>query len=184
MRATALIVGALLLLHGVRATAELPVAGEYQVKAAFLYNFGRFVEWPPEAFAQPTAPLRVCVVGSDPFGADLDEVIQGKTIGEHKLLVLRLARAEQATQCHIAFLGGAESADLDRSLAALRSSSALTVGESADFLQAGGMILFTIRDNKVHFSVNLNAASEAGIKISSKLLKLADFVVGQPGARR
>jgi hypothetical protein len=159
-----------------------PVAGEYEVKAAFLYNFARFVEWPSAALPAATTPLTLCVLGDDPFGADLDRAVDGKDVNGHPLVVKRLKEFEDAVHCHIVFIATSDRTRLLRSLDGLRHASVLTVGETDDFLQLGGIINFDIRDNRVRFGINVAAATRAGIKISSKLLRLAESVVGQPGS--
>lgn len=163
------------------ATPDPPVAGEYEVKAAFLYNFTRFVEWPPEAF-DGGSPLAICVLGQDPFGSDLDRAVEGRTVNGRPLIVKRLRLGEGAAHCHILFIGTTEPGYLKHTIDGVQKSSVLTVGDDPEFLRAGGIIGFVMRENKVHFTINLPAATRAGIKISSKLLKLADFVIGEPGA--
>jgi hypothetical protein len=180
---TAVLLWAIAAPHGAIASGP----SEYEVKAAFLYNFAHFVEWPLDAFANPTDPLRLCVLGNDPFGPDLDRVVEDKTVNDHPLVVERIQRVDDAQGCHIAFVTASEPFGLTDMLAALERSNVLTVGEASEFLEHGGMIAFRIRDNKVRFAVNVEAAAQARIKISSKLLKLADLVVGQPkdtGARQ
>ena len=166
------------------AWAEAPSASEYEVKAAFLYNFAKFVEWPPTAFADQSSALVIGVLGDDPFGVDLDRAVEDKTVNGRALVVRRFKRLEEVTTCHILFVSASESGRLAHVLELLRTSSVLTVDEDDQFVHLGGIINFTIRDNKVHFVINAEAAQQAGLKISSKLLKVADTVLGQPGARR
>jgi hypothetical protein len=144
---------------------------EYEVKAAFLYNFGKFVEWPAPA----SGPIRLCIVGDDPFGNNLDETVRGKTISGQPIEIKRLNREDNPRGCQIAFISAAERrprAVLDL----LQGASTLTVGESPNFAKQGGMINFVLEDNKVHFEINVDAAEQAHLKISSKLLSLAKIV--------
>ena len=159
---------------GARAQTELP--GEYEVKAAFLYNFAKFVEWPAETYSSPTAPIRLCVLGEDPFGRILDHVVQGKSINGRTLTILRSRQVRELRACHILFIGASEQNRLPGIFAALQGSSALSVGDTEQFAQSGGAIQFTLQDNRVRFTINLAASERARLKISSKLLSLARVV--------
>lgn len=156
------------------AQANLP--NEYQVKAAFLYNFAKFVEWPPEAFQSEKAPVTFCVFGHDPFGSALDEVIRGKTINSRELLVRRTNELPDLKACHLVFVSGRENQRQSEIINSLKGSSALVVGESEDFAERGGGIQFFLEENKIRFSVNVDAVQRAGLKVSSKLLSLARIV--------
>src|SRR4051812_3761086 len=117
---------ALALLGCAQAWAE-PTPTEYQVKAAYLFNFGQFVDWPAQSFSSPTAPFVICVVGSDPFGTMLDDVTRGEVLGGHPLLVRRFARHADTTDCQILFIGRSEAGRIDETLQALQGRSVLTV---------------------------------------------------------
>jgi hypothetical protein len=149
---------------------------EYQLKAVFLMNFAKFVEWPTTAFRSAQSPVTICVLGEDPFGHDLDDVVRGQVAGDRTLAVKRLAQVQREDNCHVLFVSAAEKARTERGLGVLRNTPTLTVGEGDDFAAAGGMIGLLIEDNKVRFDINLDAAERAGLKISSKLLKLAKNV--------
>jgi hypothetical protein len=149
---------------------------EYQLKAVFLINFAKFVEWPATAFRTVTSPINLCVLGADPFGRDLDDIVQGQVAGDRALAVKRLAQVQREDNCHVLFLSATEKARTERVLGGLRSAPTLTVGEGDDFTPAGGMIGLLIDDKKIRFEVNLDAVDQAGLKISSKLLKLAKNV--------
>jgi len=151
---------------------------EYQVKAAFLYNFGRFVEWPPQP--RPPSAFTICVLGQDPFGPVLDELIKGKTIQDLKVVVRRLERVEDAGDCRILFISSSEDVRLAHILATLHGRSVLTVGEAERFAHRGGMINFRLEGAKVRFEINPDAAGQAGLTISSQLLKLARIVHESP----
>jgi hypothetical protein len=149
---------------------------EYQVKAAFLYNFAKFVEWPEEAFSSPDAPLVIAVLGEDPFGTLLDETVRGEAVGGHKLEVRRIDRLEAAKGCHTLFISASEKSELPEILAAVKDSGALTVSDVEGFARRGGIISFRTVDGKVQFEINLETAKRERLKVSSRLLKLADVV--------
>jgi hypothetical protein len=151
-------------------------APEYQVKAAFLFNFARFVEWPTPAMAASPA-FRICVVGDDPFGPLLSETLSGKTVHERPIQVDHPATTTDILACHIAYIAPSESSQLPRLLAAIAGRSVLTVGETTEFASRGGMIGMHLEDNKVRFDVNAEAAQQAGLRVSSQLLKLAVRVI-------
>jgi hypothetical protein len=156
---------------------------EYQVKAAFLYNFARFVEWPPRVFASSSAPLGVCVLGDDPFGEALDRAVLGKTLSDRALKVRRGKKLQELGGCEIMFISASERSRLPEILSELRYASVLTVGETEDFAARGGGVQFTLEDNHVHFIINVDATERAGLKLSSKLLSLA-HVVHEDSARK
>lgn len=172
-----LLVGAALELH-----AQAAVAGfdEYQVKAAFLYNFAKFVEWPPGTFANPTDPIGICIAGVNPFGSTLDSMVQGKKIGDRAFVVRRIPDTQQAKGCQILFIGGTEWKRIRPLLEALRGMAILTVGETDDFTASGGMIALQIAGPRVRIQIDIEAAEHSRLKISSKLLSLAEIVKRQP----
>lgn len=149
---------------------------EYQLKAVFLINFAKFVDWPTTAFSTAKSPINLCVLGTDPFGRDLDDFVQGQVADDRTMAVKRLARVQREDNCHVLFMSAAEKARTGWVLGVLRNMPTLTVGEGDDFAAAGGVIGLVIEDNKIRFEVNLDAADRAGLKISSKLLKLAKYV--------
>jgi len=151
-------------------------ASEYQVKAAFLYNFTKFVEWPPDTFRQVSDPMTICVFGDDPFGPLLDDAVRGKSIGPHKMLIRRFQAAQSAKGCQIAFISASERKRLPPVITTLGGVGVLTVGETEGFAAMGGAINFVLEEGRVHFEVNVGAAERAGLKISSKLLSLAIIV--------
>lgn len=153
--------------------AEPSPALEYQVKAAFLLNFTGFIEWPPSIPVSAPASFDICILGNDPFGAVLDQMIEGETRQGRKLAVQRVRRPVPPS-CRILFVGRAEK-DLDGLLAGL-GPGVLTVGDETGFLRAGGMIGFVIDNHRVRFDINEAAAARAGLKISSKLLSVARTV--------
>lgn len=169
------LVGAMILIVSARAQSQ--TAGEYQIKAAFLYNFAKFIEWPPGDFADASGPLRICVFGQDPFGQELREITSEKAVNGHKLQIMPVVDLQLARTCHILFIASSEKAQLKRILETLQGSSALTVGDTKGFVEQGGMINFVLENDRVRFEVNHKAAGQAGLKISSKLLNVARVVV-------
>lgn len=158
-------------------------AAEYEVKAAFLYNFGRFVQWPPAAWGNGDSFV-LCLLGRDPFGPALSQTVTGKKIQDKDLVVRQLKQVSQAEGCHILFVSGSERWHLAEVLSEVRTKSVLTVGEAADFTERGGIIGFTVEDSRVRFDINLASAQDAGLTISSQLLKLARIITParNPGA--
>jgi len=142
---------------------------EYAVKAAYLYKFGIYVEWPASAFASPVAPLNLCIAGDDPFGVTLDNAVSGQRIDKHPIAVRRLKTADRNAGCHILYLGFDDAQRIEQALATLRGQPVLTVGDGHD----GGIITFVISDNRVRFNIDEEAAAQSGLVISSKLLSLA-----------
>ena len=149
---------------------------EYQVKAAFLYNFAKFVEWPGGTFASPSSRFKFCVFGEDPFGKALDDALLGKKVAEHPVELLRARKLSDLDGCQVVFIGSSESGHLPDAVERLRGRNVLLVGEGEEFAGAGGTIQFFLQDNRVRFAINPDAASRAGLKISSKLLALASVV--------
>ena len=150
---------------------------EYQVKAAFLYKFASFVEWPGDAFSQTGGTFVIAVVGDDPFGSHLEKTVDGKTIDGKKILIKRFKRAGDMQTCHILFISRSETGKIPQILDRLGKSSTLTVSDTGQFLQRGGMINFIIDDKKVKFEINPDAAERTRLKISSKLLSVAIRVI-------
>ncbi len=149
---------------------------EYPVKLAFLYNFTKFVEWPPDSYGGPAAPLAICIVGHDPFSPDLEGELRTRTVGGHPLDVRTLKPTDALALCHLVFIPATEKDQADRIVRSLDGSSILTVGETKGFALLGGIINLTVEADTVHFEVNQIAAERAHLKFSSKLLSLATIV--------
>jgi YfiR/HmsC-like len=149
---------------------------EYQLKAAFLYNFAKFVEWPAESFENPSEPLTVCVLGEDPFGRALDDVISGKKIEARALSVRRISDARQAKGCRVLFVSSSERRSVLSVLAGLNESGVLTVGESGSASSEGMIINFILEGGKIRFAINTAAAERGKLRFSSRLLSLAIIV--------
>jgi YfiR/HmsC-like len=158
--------------------------GEYEVKAAFLYNFAKFVEWPAGSFPGPGSPLRLCALLSGPAYQALEQVVEGKTLNGRPLQVRQLTGLEEVKGCHLLFIGVAETKQARQLLHDGLDTGVLTVGEREGFAQAGGMINLVLRQNHVAFEINVDAANRAGLKISSKLLSLATIVHDDPSIKR
>ena len=160
-------------------TAETPL--EYKVKAACLYNFVKFVEWPTNSFTNETAPVVFGVLGDDPFDGALDGAVAGRTVNSRPVQIVRfasLAEFERGPTCHLLFVSSTLKSQWADVRAKLQGHSVLTVAEQDTFLNDGGVIRFLNENNKVRFSVNLEAARAANLTISSELLKLAREVRG------
>lgn len=159
--------------------AQASPSTEYQVKAAFLLNFAKFVEWPAEAFQSEEIPISLCVFRHDPFGSILDEIIKGKTIHNRKVLAQRITEPQGLKLCHLVFVSSREAKLLPSVLNSLRGASALVVGESDNFAAEGGGFQLYLEDNTVHFRANVDALQRARLTVSSKLLALAKIVRDQ-----
>jgi hypothetical protein len=154
-------------------------AGEYELKAAMLYNLTRFVEWPPSAYADAQAPTVLCILGRDPFANALTSLASNPTAGGRTVEIRQVSNNKAIRGCHVAYISSSERKNIPAIFSALKGSSALTVGETAQFAARGGMIQFSLEERQVRFEVNLEAASEAELKISSRLLLLARIVKEQ-----
>jgi hypothetical protein len=156
--------------------APAQMLDEYQVKAAFLYNFAKFVEWPPEAFKTPKDPILVCVLGRNPFGNALEAAIRGKSIAGRMFAYRHVSDAEGASACQILFVGWEESKHFRALLESLKPMGILTVGEAQGFAADGGVINFKLDEGRVRFEINVDAAEHEQLHISAKLLSLAQIV--------
>ena len=150
---------------------QAQTANEYQVKAAFILNFARFVDWPGDAFGDGGS-LVVGVVGDDPFRGALDQ-LSGDSVNGRRLVVKRLRSTDNLRACQILFVSSSERNRLGKIMESVRGASVLTIGEVPQFNQIGGVIRFIVQDNKVRFEINTNAAGQARLRISSKLLALS-----------
>ncbi len=146
---------------------------EYQVKAAFLLNFTKFIEWPADAFASDRAPITICVLGDDPFGNALDQIVAGEAVNARKLAIERLRRAPASKACQVLFIGKPEK---DYKILTGLGNGVLTVGEGDSFLRNGGMIAFVLDNRRVRFDINQTAVEGGQLKMSSKLLTVARSV--------
>ncbi|HVM50141.1 MAG TPA: YfiR family protein [Candidatus Acidoferrum sp.] len=149
-------------------------ATPYQLKAAFLFHFAEFVEWPPQTFTDPSSPLVIGILGESSVREDLERTLRGKTVRNHPLEVKEIRTpVDAAHTCHVLFITAAERKRVAEFLAGLRGASVLTVSETERFTENGGMINFVSEGTKIRFQINDQAAKDAGLKVSSKLLSLA-----------
>jgi hypothetical protein len=154
--------------------AETTTSPEFQVKAAYLYNFAQFVDWPARAFADPQAPVVIGILGDDLFGSYLDELVRGEKVNNRPIVVQRYHRLNEVRICHVLFISRSETSRLDEIVSALKGRNILSVSDSEDFLQRGGMIQFANEKNKIRMRINLGEVRSANLKISSKLLRVAE----------
>jgi hypothetical protein len=167
--------------------ASLPQAtvnAEYRSEANALSNFPNFVEWPAEAFASPQAPFLVCVYGNFPFGTVLSELTRTETVGGRRVEVRWIRKDNGLRNCQILFVSRSEQKRYAKILAATRGAAVLTVGETADFAESGGMVEFEYAHDALLFEVNLSSANEAHLKISSRFLSLARRIVNSTEAAK
>jgi hypothetical protein len=167
---------------GFRAWAAMPQqssgarsqASEYQVKAAFLLNFTKFIEWPATAFDDARSPIAICLLGDDPFDGALNQLVEGEVVNGRKVVVQKVRRAPAPKACQVLFVSRAET-DVSRILNGL-GPGILTVGEGEGFLREGGIIAFVLESRRVRFDINQGAASNAALTMSSRLLNVAKSV--------
>ena len=155
-------------------SAEPSRPGEYEVKAAFLYNFIKFTAWPGEEMSKSGE------LGKDPFGAALDKVVEGETVYKKPIVTKRFSRLEDAASSHVLFISSSEGNNLPAILRALDSHSVLTVSEIENFAQRGGVINLKKENERIVFEINIDAAKQAGLTMNAQLLKLAKIVKGRP----
>jgi uncharacterized protein DUF4154 len=149
---------------------------EYQIKAGFLFNFTRFVEWPESAFATPASPILICVAGETPLTDLLTDVIVGKIVDGRAVAIRRVNPSDDLHRCNLLFISASGERRAAEILASVKKANTLTVGETPGFAQGGGMINFAVQDNKVKLEMNLDAATRAGLKVNSKLIGVSRLV--------
>ncbi len=173
------IVGAVLV-GGLSVGSEPDPSLEHRVKAAFLYNFAKFVDWPTNAFTSADAPFVIAVLGDVSLAQVLEQAVRGKSVGNHPIQTRRIGDVRHIEPCQILFVARSQAQHSAKVLAALGNANVLLVGESPGFLAGGGAINFTNHEGQVRFEVNTAASERAGLKISSKLLRLATSVTSPP----
>ena len=149
---------------------------EYRAKIAFIYSIAKFVEWPSGSYQNPTAPLRICIVGTDPFSRELKDELRTRKVKGHPVEIKTVKPGDAIDPCHIVFIPLASKKHSASILKRLERSSTLTVGETEGFAMMGGIINFAIKGNRLHFEVNPRAAKRADLKLSSKLLDIATII--------
>jgi hypothetical protein len=161
-----------ILLASAPAAAQRPDTSEAAVKAAFLYNFTKFVEWPPTAFPQPSAPFVVCAFADEAFRRELNGILASEQV-RGRPITIAPAALEDPRGCHLAYFARIDAERQGRMLEAVRRLPVLTVGEGRGFLEQGGLIAFMVENDRVRFAISRRAAGDAGLNISSKLLRVA-----------
>lgn len=156
-------------------TAQTTPVSSAEVKAAFLYNFATFSEWPSEAFSNENSPFVIGVLGENPFGNALNDIVSNESKNGHPLTIKYFTKVEEAKHCHILFINVNKTDIQSQMFAALKKKPVLTLGDAPDFLNKGGMVRFFIENNKLRFQINLDTVKESNIVISSKLLRLAEI---------
>jgi hypothetical protein len=146
---------------------------EYEIRAAFLSRFTEFIVWPQEAFPSRSAPIRICVYGADPFGPMLDRTLEGQSVNGRPLIPVRVMSMEDLSNCHVAFINQPQQERMTTALNTLRGKPVLTVADAEDFLDRGGAVRFVTVGGRLSFDVNVSAAQEGRLQLSSKLLRLA-----------
>lgn len=145
---------------------------EYQVKAAYLFNFGQFVEWPDAAYASPTAPFVIGIIGDDPFGSVIDDIVRGESLAGHPLAVRRFKNPDEISGCNILFIGRSEAPRIEQTLQALRGRHILTVTDVAGAESQAAIIVLKTENNRIRMRINAEEARANKLVISSKLLRL------------
>jgi hypothetical protein len=168
-----------LLLAGKMEIHAQDVSTEYKFKAVFLFHFAQFVDWPANTFSSPQAPLVIGILGDNPFDNYLNETVQGENVNGHPMVIQLCHNLGDATNCQVLFISNSEKTRLDQTLAALKGKTILTVSDIDQFPEDGGIIGFVTVDGKIHFRINTDAARDANLVFSSKLLRLAEIVTTQ-----
>jgi hypothetical protein len=156
---------------------------EYEAKAGFLYHVGWFVEWPAATAQGRASTFIIGVLGTNPFGGVLDDVMRGKTIHERPVMIKYYQRVEEAVSSHVLFISASENTRVPAILAVLERTPVLTVSDLEGFTERGGMVALRLVDRKVHFDINMDATERVGLKLSSQLLRLAKVIHGGPPVR-
>lgn len=179
-----LLITSLMLLMGSAAPGAAQDSSEYLIKAGFIYNFAKLVDWPATAFNQPDSPIVIGILGTDPFGPTIDKVLAGKKVNDHGFVIKRIKSASDARDCHILFVSASESSRISDAIRLTKSMPILTISEVPGFANRGGIINLTLEDSKVRFEVNVDAAKAADLNISSRLLALARIVQQSSDGRK
>ena len=157
-------------------TASAGALSEYEVKAALLYNFAKFVEWPANAFPSPDAPFVIGVLGSDPLGSSLVRLLAGKTVTGRAIVIRLWVGPRDRGPCQMLFVAGSERSGLKQLLRDIDQQPVLTVADMSEFAVQGGMIGLIVEDNRLRFEINTEGTDRAHLRISSRLLSLARIV--------
>ncbi len=158
------------------ASSRASAQSEDQVKAAFLFNFVRYVEWPSEVFENDGADVKICMLDADAFGRVVTQIVSGKSVGDRKVKIESIRSVDSARDCHLLYVGSPARETLSDLVSTLASAPVFTVSDAEGFAEGGGMANFFRADNKIRFEMNPGAAKKAKLKISSRLLRLAKVV--------
>ena len=158
------------------AVVSAQTSPEYQVKAAFVYNLTHFVEWPPQAYPNNNSPIIIGVLGKNPFGNVLKEMVAGERIGGHPLVVIHFTDVEKAKYCHLLYVNFEAKTEIVAVMNRLRGHNILMVSDAPGFAKMGGMVRLFTKNDKINIEINLEEARKERLQISSKLLKLAQIV--------
>ena len=158
------------------AHAKNPSYSAYEVKAAYLYNFSKFVEWPVNAFENSGSPFIIGILGNDPFDSSLELIVTNKMVNNRNIKVICSKKIKDLEKCHILFINLSEEYELAEIIEKIKNLPVLTVSETEGFAQLGGIINFVMKQNNVSFEINVNAARQAGLKINSRVLQLAKII--------
>jgi hypothetical protein len=157
--------------------AAAQTASDHAVKAAYIYNFAKFVEWPAASFGDASTAMRFCILNDPSFGEELNRIVAGKLIASRPVEVVHVQDGGRSRNCQVLYINSVQSRQTRRVIEVLRGASVLTVGESDDFLEDGGVIDFVLQDDRIHFHINRKSANDAGLRISSRLLAVARRVL-------
>jgi hypothetical protein len=163
--------------------AQSDQPSEYEVKAAFLFNFTKFVEWPDGSFDDSHSPIVIGIIGDDPFGDSLTRIVAGQKAQGRAIVIMKYRRGDDLRRCHILFVSASERQHSAQILAGLQGAGVLTVSDIDGFADAGGVMQFVMQENRVRFVVNLDAATQGKLQVSAKLLALAQVVNHGQAAR-
>lgn len=161
----------------VAVSSDLSASREYQLKAAFVYNFTKFIEWPPQSFPGASDSIVVGVLGDSPFGAQLAQVVKDRRVNGRGIVVKRVDTAAEARSVHLLFVGAMQDGHFDEIEPGLAGSAVVTIGESSSFAGRGRTINFVLEDDKLRFEINMDSAEHAGLRISAQLQKLAKAIL-------
>lgn len=169
-----------LLVGRVASAAEAETSKEYQIKAAFVYNFTKFVDWPASSFLEKSTPIVIGVLGTNPFGAELNKAVEGRRVNGREILIRAVSTAAELSSVNAVFISASEAGRLKELLSSLKTKPILTIGEKESFTREGGTIAFVLDGDKIRFAINMESAEAAGIRVSAQLQKLAASVQKKP----
>lgn len=159
-----------------RAHGQPTASTEYELKAAFIFNFAKYIRWPASSTAEVNKPFVIGLIGKDPFGSVLDDAMRGQNVDSRVVVVKRFARIDDIVNCDILFVGSSEKGNLRSIFAVSRKAPVLTVSDMDQFAENGGMINLITEANRIRFAINVEAVERAGLKPGSQLLRLARLV--------